>query len=71
LHHHPGKRRASFTRWFRTPSGPNTDNLKASKLQTVSISMWALVFLDEGSVMTWISSLNTSLNSPFHISQED
>jgi hypothetical protein len=25
LHHHPGKRHAAFTRWFRTPSGPNTD----------------------------------------------
>jgi hypothetical protein len=20
LHHHPGKRHAAFTRWFRTPS---------------------------------------------------
>jgi hypothetical protein len=27
LHHHPGKRHAAFTRWFRTPSGPNTDKL--------------------------------------------
>jgi hypothetical protein len=26
LHHHPGKRHAVFTRWFRTPSGPNTDS---------------------------------------------
>jgi hypothetical protein len=25
LHHHPGKRHATFTRWFRTSSGPNTD----------------------------------------------
>jgi hypothetical protein len=25
LHHHPGKRHATFTHWFRTPSGPNTD----------------------------------------------
>jgi hypothetical protein len=27
LHHHPGKRHAAFTRWFRTPSGPNTDSI--------------------------------------------
>jgi hypothetical protein len=26
LHHHLGKRHAAFTRRFRTPSGPNTDN---------------------------------------------
>jgi hypothetical protein len=29
LHHHLGKRHATFTRWFRTPSGPNTDSWRA------------------------------------------
>jgi hypothetical protein len=27
LHHHPGKGHAAFTRWFRAPSGPNTDSM--------------------------------------------
>jgi hypothetical protein len=27
LHHHPGKSHAAFTRWFRTPLGPNTDRI--------------------------------------------
>jgi hypothetical protein len=29
LHHHPGKGHAAFTRWFRAPSGPNTDSWRA------------------------------------------
>jgi hypothetical protein len=29
LHHHPGKGHAAFTRWSRTPLGPNTDTLLA------------------------------------------
>jgi hypothetical protein len=29
LHHHPGKSHAAFTRWFRTPLGPNTDSWRA------------------------------------------
>jgi hypothetical protein len=38
LHHHPGKRHATFTRWFRTPLGPNTDStvvLKFTSRKTV------------------------------------
>jgi hypothetical protein len=30
LHHHPGKGHAAFTRWSRTPSGPNTDTFHLS-----------------------------------------
>jgi hypothetical protein len=56
LHHHPGKGHAAFTRWSRTPSGPNTDNV-VSRSRTHSL--YPDLLLLESLVLIFIFSANT------------